>query len=426
VPVDVTRRGFLTTGAALTGGSILAARAWPGTREDAKMLRFGFIGIGGRGTGLLQLTLTMGGIEVPAVCDIDPSRLAAAQGILQAAGRPAPATYGDRPHAYRRLLARDDIDAVVIATPMQLHAEMAVDALRAGKHVLSEVAAAVTLEQCWDLVRAVRETGRTYMLAENVCYYRQNLMVRELLSRGVFGDLTYAECGYVHDCRFLMVQPDGRLTWRGELAKQCAGNWYPTHSLGPVAQWLDINGSDRLDRLVSYSTKSVGLARYARESLGLPAESVSKDFAGDSNACLIRTRKGRVIDLRFDVSSTRPTLSTTYFSLQGEKASYEDRFGERIYIEGRSPEHTWESIDPYLTEFAHPLWTRWHEVADASGHGGADFYSIQEFADCLREGRPAPIDVVDAATWSCIIPLSARSLLAGGEPQEIPDFTQVE
>lgn len=421
----LTRREFVTSSAALAGATLLPARAAQATGEDAKMLRFGFIGVGARGTGLLQLTLTLEGIEVPAVCDIAPSHLGAALDLAEAATKRRPRGYGDGPYAYRQLLARDDLDAVVIATPMQLHAGMAVDALRAGKHVLSEVAAAVTLDECWDLVHAVRETGRTYMLAENVCYYRQNLMLSEMLARGVFGELTYAECGYVHDCRFLMVGADGKLTWRGELAKQCSGNWYPTHSLGPVAQWMGINRGDRLERLVSFSTNAVGLARYARETLGLPPETLGEGVAGDSNTCLIRTASGRVIDLRFDVSSDRPTVSTTYFSLQGEKASYEDRLGQQmIYVDGRSPAHTWEGIAAYEEEFAHPLWTRWHETADASGHGGADFYAIQEFADCLREGRPAPIDVVDAATWSCVIPLSTQSLQAGGEPVQIPDFTK--
>lgn len=388
------------------------------------MLRFGFIGVGARGMGLLQLTLGLEGIEIAAVCDIDAPRLEAARATVQAAGQPAPSCYGDGPEAYRQLLTHEDLDAVVIATPMQLHAEMAVDAMHAGKHVLSEVAAAVTLEQCWDLVRTTRETGRTYMLAENVCYYRRNLTIQRMVDAGLFGELTYAECGYVHDCRFLMLNPDGTLTWRGELSANGGGNWYPTHALGPVAQWMGINRGDRLESLVSYSSRAVGLAAYARESLGLPPERLGPDLAGDSNVCLIRTSKGRVIDLRFDVCSNRPTVSTTYFSLQGERASYEDRFGERVYVEGRSPAHTWEALDPYLEEFAHPTWRKWHEVADTSGHGGADFYALQEFADCLREGRPAPIDVVDAATWSCIIPLSARSLQAGGAPQEVPDFAR--
>jgi len=371
-----TRREFLTTGAALAGSALAAARSRAQPKEGARMLRFGFIGVGARGTGLLQLTLGLEGIEVPAVCDTDPARLEAVRGILQAAGRPAAATYGDGPEDYRRLLARDDLDAVVIATPMQLHARMAVDAMHAQKHVLSEVAAAVTLEQCWALVGAVRESGRTYMLAENVCWYRQNMTVQRMVDSGVFGELTFAECGYVHDCRSLMLGADGKLTWRGELSTHGSGNWYPTHALGPVAQWMGINRGDRLESLVSYSSRAVGLAAYARESLGLPPERLGTELAGDSNVCLIRTSKGRVIDLRFDVCSNRPTVSTTYFSLQGERASYEDRFGERIYLEGRSPAHTWEALEPYLEEYAHPTWQEWHEVADSSGHGGADFYAI--------------------------------------------------
>lgn len=419
--MGIDRRHFLTTGAALATGSLAAVRAYAAPRDE-EPLRFGFIGVGARGTGLLALVLGMEGLRVPALCDTDPHRLKAAQDLTEAAGWGRPAGYGATPRAYRQLLGRDDLDAVVIATPMQLHAQMAVDALRAGKHVLSEVAAAVTLDECWDLVWAVRETGRTYMLAENVCYYRQNMTVREMLRQGLFGPLTYAECGYVHDCRFLMFGPDGKLTWRGELARRCPGNWYPTHSLGPVAQWMGINVTDRLERLVSLSTQSVGMAHYARETLGLPEEAIGEGFAGDSNTCLIRTERGAVIDLRFDTTSLRPVLSTTYFSLQGERASYEDRNGLRIHVEGRSPHERWEEVEAYLEEFPDPLWSRWHGIADASGHGGADFYAIQEFADCLREGRPSPIDVVDAATWSSIIPLSAESVRRGGEPVEVPDF----
>ncbi len=411
--MGITRRTLLTATAALTGGATLLSRPGSSQQEDPTTVRLGFIGVGARGTALLQLTLTLDGIRVPALCDIDADRLDAAAD---------PAGVGGGAHAKRHLHGREDQAAVLVAAPMQLHAEMAVDAMRAGKHVLSEVAAAVTLDECWELVRAVRETGRTYMLAENVCYYRQNLMIREMIAKGLFGALTFAECGYVHDCRSIMFGPDGRLTWRGELSRQASGNWYPTHAVGPVAQWLGINETDRLDRLVSFSSRSVGLARYARETLGLPAESLPGDFAGDSNVCLIRTRNGALIDLRFDVSSERPTVSTTYFSLQGERASYEDRYGLRIHVNGRSPQHEWEAADAYLEEFAHPLWTRWHGVADASGHGGADFYVIQEFADCIRDGRPSPINVIDAATWSCIVPLTTQSLRAGGEPVEIPDF----
>lgn len=372
----------------------------------------------------MQLALGMGGIEVPAVCDIDEQHLANALNAAEAAQGRRPEGFSGGRYAYRHLLERDDLDAVVIATPMQLHAEMAVDSLRAGKNVLSEVAAAVTLAQCWELVRAVRETGRAYMMAENVCYYRHILALREMLARGVFGELTYAECGYVHDCRSLMVLPDGRLTWRGELGRDSVGNWYPTHSLGPVAQWMGINRGDRLQSLVSYSTRAVGLAHYAREALGLPADAIGPGFGGDSNTCLIRTAMGKVIELRFDVCSNRPTLSTTYFTLQGANASYDDRDGvTRIYIEGRSPAHSWESMDAYLPEFEHPLWTKFHETADASGHGGADYYALREFCDCLREQRPVPVDVVDAVTWSCIVPLSAQSMLAEGEPVEVPDFS---
>jgi hypothetical protein len=260
---------------------------------------------------------------------------------------------------------------------------MAADALRSGKHVLSEVAAAVTLEGCWEIVKASEESRKIYMLAENVCYYQSNLMIFEMIRKGLFGDLTYAECGYVHDCRGLLFNADGSLTWRGELARDMKGNWYPTHSLGPVAQWLGINRGDRLVSLVSSSSREAGVTYYAGKRFGKDRMAGMK-FAGDSNNTLIRTAKGRLIDLRFDVTSARPVRSTTYFTLQGVTASYDDRDGNmKIWVKGRSKAHTWEPTLTYDKEFEPALWKKWADAAKRTGHGGADFFVISEFfGDC--------------------------------------------
>lgn len=418
----LTRRSLLKTGLAAGAAVGLAAKGL--AQEDPKTIRMGFIGTGARGTGLLSVALGMSGLDVPALCDIDEAALTRAVGLVEKAKGKKPEGYSAGPTDYRRLLARDDVDAVLIATPMQLHARMAADALRAGKHVLSEVAAAVTLDDCWGIVRAAEESGKVYMLAENCCYYDSNLMVLDMVRKGLFGELTCAECGYVHDCRSLLFKGDGSLTWRGELIRDLAGcNWYPTHSLGPVAQWFGINRGDRLVSLVSSSSREAGVTYYAAKTFGKDKFAHMK-FAGDSNSALLRTAKGRLIDLRFDVSSARPCLSTTYFGLQGTQASYDDRDGNRkIWIEGKSKPHTWEPLANYGKEFEPALWKRWREEAKKTGHGGADFFVISEFLDVLRTGRPAPIDVYDAAAWSCVVALSAASVAAGGKPQEIPDFT---
>ena len=421
---QINRRDFLQKSAAAGLAATLAAPGW--SQAAAKPVRLGVIGVGGRGTYLLSVALGFEGVEVPALCDINPAHLERALALVEKARGKRPAGYSAGPTDYRNLLDREDIDAVLIATPMQDHGMMSVDTLRARKHAWSEVAAAVTLEECWALVRAAEESGRIYMLSENCCYYRQNLMVLQMLEAGLFGDLTYAECGYVHDCRALAFNPDGSLTWRGELARDHIGNLYPTHALGPVCQWLGIHRGDRLVSLVASSSAAKGMARYVSKQFAPDHPGARAKFAvGDTTTTLIRTAKGAVIDLRYDTCSARPHPSTTYFTLQGVTASYQDNgSAQQIWVEGKSPGYTWEPLSNHAAAYEHPLWKRAGAEAGKTGHGGADYFVIAEFLDAVRSGRPAPIDACDAAAWSCIIPLSAASLRAGGAPQEIPDFTR--
>ena len=418
----LSRRDFFRVG---VGAGIAANLAKTALAADlAKPVRLGFIGVGGRGTYLLRLILNVPGVEILAICDINEAHLNRAQTVVQEARGSRPPGYSGGPTDYRRMLERDDLDAAVIATPMQLHAVMSVDALRAGKNALSEVAAACTLEECWALVEAVEETKKLYMLSENYCYYRPCMMILNMVEQGVFGDLTYAECGYVHDCRPIKFESDGALTWRGELARDYIGNLYPTHSLGPVAQWMGINRHDRLVSLVSMATRQASIERYAAMHFPKNSPPAKVKFAvGDSTSTLIRTAKGAVIDLRYDTASARPHPSTTYNSLQGLKASYESD-GDRVWIEGVSNGYDWEPLGKYAEKYEHPKWKRWQEEAEKTEHGGADFFIVREFVEAVRAGGPSPIDVYDAVTWSSIMSLSAESIRGGGKPVEIPDFTR--
>ncbi|MCS7239205.1 MAG: Gfo/Idh/MocA family oxidoreductase [Thermoguttaceae bacterium] len=417
---------------AAIGGSLISSVAFASqclcqdkeSQQPGEPVRLGIIGVGSRGTYLLRILLTLN-TEIPAICDIRPDRLARAVKLIQESrdGK-APATYGNDPFDYRRLLARDDVEAVLVATPMQWHAVMSVDALRAGKHVLSEVSAAITLQECWDLVNAVEETGKIYMLAENCCYWDFVMAIHNMVRQGVFGELTFAECGYVHDCRGLVFQPDGTLTWRGELARDHRGNLYPTHSLGPVAQWLSINRGDRLLTLVAAETKQAAMKHFINKNFPTDHPSRNVTFkSADSTTVLIRTARGALIDLRYDVKSARPHPTTVYYALQGTTASYDSRINS-IWIEGRSQGYQWEPIDRYLREFEDPLWTTYRAQVEKLGYAGGDYFELQQFLECVRRGKPSPIDVYDAASWSAITSLSELSLNEGGRVVEIPDFTR--
>ncbi len=423
---NFSRRMFLAQGMAASAATTVALgnQVESSSVGLSRPVRIGVIGVGARGMYLLRLLLGLGA-EIPAICDLRGERLALASKLIAEAreGR-EPATYGENPFEYRRLLGRDDIEAVLVATPMQWHAVMSIDALRAGKHVLSEVSAAVTLQECWDLVNAVEETGKIYMLAENCCFWENVMMVLNMVRQGIFGDLTFAECGYVHDCRAIAFHPDGSLTWRGELARDYRGNLYPTHSLGPVAQWLGINRGDRMVTLVAAETKHAGMRHFVEKRF--PPESPARQVkfrAADSTTVLIRTAKGALIDLRYDVKSARPHPTTVYYALQGTTASYDSRING-IWIEGRSPGYQWQPLETYRADFEDPLWRRHRAVAEKTGHAGGDFFVLQQFLDSVLQGSPSPIDVYDAAAWSAIMPLSELSLNEGGRVVEIPDFTR--
>lgn len=367
-----------------------------------------------------QITLT-------AICDLSETVLAGWRETY-----PHIATFT----SYADLLANGGCDAVLLATPMQLHAEQAIQALEAGKHVVSEVIAATTLEECWQLVETVEKTGLVYMLAENYCYMRPNMMVRNMVQQGVFGETVYAEGAYIHDCRHLLFTAAGEPTWRADLRRDDNGNSYPTHSLGPVAQWLRVNreGGDRLVSTATWMSPIKASQRYVREHLGAehPGAQGAYWTHGDSATTVIQTEKGAVIVLRMDADSPRPH-NMTHYALQGTKAAYlsarHHKEDPLIWIDGCSPGQSpgdaeWESLWTYSTQYEHPYWKEWGAQAKEAGHGGGDFFILRDFIDAVGNNSRPAIDVYDAVTWSAIMPLSIQSVARGSVPVEIPDFTR--
>jgi predicted dehydrogenase len=262
------------------------------------------------------------------------------------------------------------------------------------------------------------------MLLENYCYSQPVMQIGNMARKGVFGELTYAECAYIHDLRAMRFDAAGQLTWRGRSLADISGNLYPTHAAGPVCQWLGVNRSDRLVSLVALASKAAATHEYAVAKFGKDHAAAGIQFRnGDTTNALIRTERGRLIQIRYDGSSPRPSGMGEY-ALQGTRGAYESAFGlQKVYLEGRSPEHAWEPLEKYQREFEHPYWAERGEEARRAGHGGGDFFVISDFLAAIRGGA-SPIDVVDAVTWSAIRPLSALSLERGGSAVEFPDFRQ--
>lgn len=401
---------------------VLALGALGGLHRAAaqeKPARIGVIGTGSRGTGLVRTLLDVEGVEIPALCDINEANLKRASDAVEKAGRKRPDGYPD----YRRLISREDLDAVIVSTPWDLHARMSIDAMKAGKFVGSEVPAATTLEECWELVNTSERTGRPCMLLENVCYFRNVLAVLNMVEQGVLGELTHCEGGYQHDVRSLYVLPTGGLTWRGMAPLKYNGNLYPTHPIGPIAWWAKIHRGNRFTYLTSMSSQPRGAQKYIARRFGADHPNARREYRlGDVSTTLIKTAAGLTVTLYYDVQSPRPY--DLIFRVQGTEGIYSGTL-EKIYIEGRSPKpHTWEDAAPYYDEFEHPLWKRLGKAALQHGHGGADFITLHEFARAVRSRTRPPIDVYDAAAWSAIVPLSARSVEQNSAPQEFPDFTR--
>jgi predicted dehydrogenase len=402
------RRSFVKIGAAAgtawaVGRKCLAADASDVKARPIDPVRIGLVGIGRRGTWLLTLLLDQEAVEVRAVCDIIPERVARAQDMVTAAKQPKPTGYSRGETDFERLCETEDLDLVINATrPWKWHVPISVAAMTAGKHAATEVPAAETIEECWQLVETAEKGQKYCVMLENCCYFREAMLVHHMLRRGLFGELRHCEAGYQHyGGRARPVR-----TGRPRGGKVHTANSYPTHPIGPVAQWMDINRGNRFDYLVSMS-----------------AEGTRGSLSADINTSLIRTVNGQTITLYYDTKLPRPY--DLIYRVQGTQGICMAT-ADKIYVEGRSPKpDTWESMEPYYEEFEHPLWKALGEKASSrGGHGGGDWLEIHRLIEALRTGTPPDMDVYDAATWSCITELSERSVADRSRPQDFPDFTR--
>jgi predicted dehydrogenase len=407
-----------------------AAGIAPSLMGAGKPVRMGLVGVGNRGTGLVKILLDVPGVEIPAICDINEEHLQNAQAIVEKTGRKRPEGYASGPEDYRRLVVREDLDAVITATPWELHTPIAVAAMKAGKYAATEVPAAITVEQCWELVNTSEQTGMPCMMLENDCFGRGALMALNLVAQGVLGELIHCEGGYDHDIRAGLLR-DGQLSWRGMHALRRNANLYPTHPIGPIAWWTGINRGDRFTYLTSMSSKARGLSHYAAKHFGADNIYANRQFAGgDVNTSLIMTEKGVTVTLNHDTQLPRPYSDSgdTKIPLMVQRLQGTDGifFGslEKIYIDGRSPLHKWEDTAPYYEQYEHFLWKALGEAARSSSHGGEDYVELHQFVRAVRNKIQTPVDVYDAATWSVIVPLSEQSVASKSAAVDFPDFTR--
>jgi len=389
-------------------------------------VRLGIIGLGMRGPGAVERMSVIEGVEIKALCDKYADRAAKANEILVKTGLPKAKEYsGDE--GWKALCENKELDLVYICTPWSLHTPMAVYAMKNGKHAATEVPAAKTLDECWQLVETSEKTKKHCMMLENCCYDFFELLTLNMTRNGLFGELVHAEGAYIHDLSkdYLFNKKGYADMWRLKENIGQNGNLYPTHGLGPVAQCMNINRGDKFEHLLSMSTNDFTLNNMAKEMAAQDdffTAYVDKPYRGNMNTTLIRSNKGKSIMVQHDVSTVRPYSRIHLVS--GTKGIAQKWPGPERIAFG----HNWikkEELDELYKKYSPPIVNHIGEIAkEVGGHGGMDFIMDWRLIDCLRNGLPLDQDVYDAAAWSAVFPLSIKSVAEKSKPLEVPDFTR--
>ncbi len=386
-------------------------------------VRLGFIGLGNRGPVHLEHNSKLDGVEIKAICDLRPERLANAKKRISGS-RHHPDSYTGNDTDWKKVCERNDIDLIYIATPWQLHTPMAVYAMNQGKHVAIEVPAATTLEECWQLVEASEKNKRHCVMLENCCYDFFELLTLNMTQQGFFGEIVHAEGAYIHDLMHLNFSktkyPE---MWR---LKQNFknGNLYATHGLGPVCQAMNINRGDQMEYLVSMSSNDFSMKHRAEELAATDdffKPFAGKTYRGNMNTSVVRTHKGKTIMIQHDVSS--PRVYSRIHLLSGTKGAALKYPSPKISL-GHEGWMTEENFKLLEEKYKPNSVKKIGELAkQIGGHGGMDFMMNWRLIDCLRNGIPLDMDVYDAALWSSVTPLSQQSIQNRSGSVDVPDFT---
>ncbi len=388
-------------------------------------ITIGMMGFGQRGIGLLKhVILPRPDVHVAAVCDMYEDRVKKAAELTVESGRPEPVQTKN----WRDMLEMREIDAVVIAASWESHIMCAVEIMKAGKYVGMEVGGAYSLRECWQLVETYERTGVPCMILENCCYGRYEMLLKNMVSQGLFGELVHCQGGYHHDLReeIAFGGENRHYRLRNYLNRNCEN--YPTHELGPLAQLLGINHGNRMISLCSVASKAAGLHDYIARKDGANKELLHRRVAqGDVVTTIITCAGGETIVLTLD--TTLPRAYSRGLEVRGTRGMYcEDNCS--FFFDGQHQEfdfkwrEQWNNADQYLQQYEHPVWKAYRQAGIRGGHDGMDWLVFSDFFKAVKEETQTPIDVYDAAAWMCITPLSEQSIALGGAPVAIPDFTR--
>lgn len=440
----MNRKDFLrTAGIAGLGTLILPNSMFSGTLFKSKV-NLGIIGTGLRGQGQMNTLMLRDDIQITAIADPQKRMVDMALNLFDKHKLKKPKVFDKGDYDYRNLLKEKDVDAVMIFTPWEWHYEQATESMKAGKIVALEVGGALNMEECWGYVHTYEETGVPLFTMENVCYRRDLMAVTNMVRRGMFGELVHGQGGYQHDLRAVLFN-DGKsaygngvefgekgfseAAWRTNHHATRNGDLYPTHGLGPIAHMMDVNRGNRITHLTSMASKQAGLTHYVKKLGGENHPNAKIDYKlGDIVQTMLKCENGETILLTHDTSLQRPY--NLGFRVQGTDGIWQEigsggmETGFIYFEDEMDHSHQWANAKEHYEEYDHPYWKKYANKATGAGHGGMDWFLLNDFIECIKANRAFPFDVYDLATWYAVTPLSEKSIARGSAPQDMPDFTR--
>lgn len=304
---------------------------------------------------------------------------------------------------------KHDMDAVVLANYANEHAPFAIAAMKAGKHVFSEVLPVQTMKEAVELVETVEATGKIYAYGENYCYMSAPYEMRRLYREGKIGELEYAEGEYVHNCE--SIWPDITYGDESHWRNNMYSTFYCTHSLGPI---VHITGLRPVSVIGVEATLNERRLRVGSKGAEFGFELVTFENGG-----IVKSIHGGLYK------------NSVWYSMYGSKGKMESaREGtgnghvDRLYMYADDYSGQYKkggNLDTYMPE------REFDEKAKSFGHGKSDFYTMYNFAEkVLGDENADIIDVYEALDMFLPGMFAYRSILAGSVPMEIPNLRNKE
>ncbi|MDY2677421.1 MAG: Gfo/Idh/MocA family oxidoreductase [Oscillospiraceae bacterium] len=366
-----------------------------------KKIKVGIFGVG-RGMDLAKDFMLLGA-DIAAICDFNKERLDAA---AKKVGTDT-AIYSDFDS-----FIEHDLDAVVLANYFHEHAPFAIKCFKKGIHVFSECISNGTMAEGIELLKAFEKSNSIYMLAENYPQMIFNREMKRVCDGGTLGKILYAEGEYNHpgdpnDVKFKKTYNYFPEHWRNFLPR----SYYITHSLGPVmwatgatpkkvtsfAAFAPIEGDVPT---ASFSGDRVSIVTTQNDDGSIFRITGCAAFGGHHNAYRICGTEGQIENLR--------------------------GMGNKVMLRynGWSKPEGMDEVNLYEPKWNDPD----EEIFKTSGHGGGDYLTARVFLDCIKKGKQPehPFDIYSAINMSSVAILAHRSMLEGGKPYDIPDFTKEE